>query len=106
MISKSPMNTYIRLESNFTNVSLTCKSDGASSYYWQRQNVSIPSSAIGVNSSVLILIDLKLNDAGNYRCIAINDSGSTVSKYAALTLKGTHTCMIICGINGIKSHCV
>ena len=95
------MNTYIRLESNFTNVSLTCEADGGLSYYWQRQNVNIPSDAIGVNSSVLTLIDLKLNDAGNYRCIAINDSGSTESKYATLTLKGTHTYMliIICGIN-------
>ena len=69
---------------------MTCKADGASSYRWEKQNDFIPSSAIGVNTNTLTLINLRLRDAGRYRCIATNDSGSTGSDYATLTVKGMH----------------
>ena len=82
------MSRFIGLESNFTNASLICKADGASSYTWERENDFIPSSAIGVNTDTLTLINLRLRDAGRYRCIATNDSGSTESEYATLTIKG------------------
>ena len=82
------MSRFVGLESNFTNTSLTCKADGASSYTWERQDGSIPSSAIGVNTNTLTLINLQLRDAGRYRCIATNDSGSTESDYAIVTVKG------------------
>ena len=77
----------VGLDSNFTNVSLTCKADGAS-YSWEKQDDFIPSSAIGVNTDTLTLINLRLRDAGRYRCIATNDSGSTESEYATLIVKG------------------
>ena len=80
------------MHSNFTNVSLTCKADGASSYSWERQRNDIPSNAIGVNTNTLTLINLQLKDAGEYRCIATNNSGSTQSDYATLTIKGTYVC--------------
>ena len=76
------------MKNNFTNVSLTCEADGASSYKWERQHGSIPSSAIGVNTSNLTIVNLQLKDAGYYRCVAINGSGSTESEYAKLTLTG------------------
>ena len=92
VISENPMSKFVGLESNFTNTSLTCKADGASSYSWEKQNDFIPSSAIGVNTNTLTLINLQLRDAGRYRCIATNDSGSTESEYATLTVKGTYVC--------------
>ena len=80
----------VGLESNFTNTSLTCKVDGASSYSWEKQNDFIPSNAIGVNTNTLTLINLRLRDAGRYRCIATNDSGSAGSDFATLTVKGMY----------------
>ena len=75
-------------------MSFICEADGASSYYWERQGGSIPASAIGVNTSSLTIISLQLNDAGYYRCVVNNGSGSTESKYAKLTLRGMYVCMI------------
>ena len=82
------MSKFVGLESNFTKVSLSCMADGALSYSWERQNENIPSSAIGDNTSTLTLVNLQLKDAGKYRCLATNDSGTTMSDYATITIKG------------------
>ena len=87
---KHPMSRVVDLKSNFINITLTCKADGASSYYWERQYDDIPSSAIGVNTSSLTLINLQLRDAGQYRCVATNNSGNTKSDYAVLIVRGTY----------------
>ena len=86
-----PMDTVIQLYSNFTNHTLTCEADRASSYNWERQNDSIPSDSTGVNTNTLTLINLQPQDAGNYRCVATNASGSSQSNYANLTINGTVT---------------
>ena len=86
--TKHPMSQVVGLKSNFTNISLTCEAEGASTYRWERQYDSIPSSAIGVNTNTLMLINLQLKDAGQYRCVATNSSGSTESDYAVLFLRG------------------
>ena len=86
--TKHPMSQVVGLKSNFTNISLTCEADGASSYRWERQYDSIPSNAIGVNTNTLTLVNLRLEDAGQYRCVATNNSGTTESDYAVLILRG------------------
>jgi len=93
VIIKNPINTLVSLQNDNSNISLTCEADGASSYYWQRQHGSIPSSATGINTNNLTIVNLQLKDAGYYRCVAINDIGSTESEYATLTLTGK--CMIV-----------
>ena len=85
------MNPPIELFTNFTNETLTCEADGASSYNWERQNGDIPSDSTGINTTTLILINLQPEDAGNYRCVATNASGSTPSEYADVTINGTVT---------------
>ena len=82
------MDMTINLVNDTTSVSLTCEADGASSYNWERHNDVIPSDSTGVNTNTLTLINLEPEDAGNYRCVATNASGSEKSKYASLTING------------------
>ena len=80
------MDKTVTLLSNYTNVSLTCEEDGASSYNLERHNDVIPSDSTGVNTNTLTLINLQPEDASNYRCVATIASGSSQSNYSTVTV--------------------
>ena len=88
------MGAIIRLMNNYTNMSLTCKADGALSYNWERQNGVIPFDSTGVNTSTLTLINLQPEDADNYQCVAANASGSSESNYADIIISSKHVCIL------------
>ena len=88
MITIHPVSNTTSLLTNNFNYSLTCEADGATSYRWERQSGNIPSGATGVNTNTLTIITLIPEVAGNYRCVATNDSGSSESNYARLTVNG------------------
>ena len=88
VITTQPLDTIVGLTDDTTAVSLTCEADGATSYHWERQNSSITSGAIGINTNTITITNLRLEDTGNYRCIATNASGSTPSNYAMISVNG------------------
>ena len=84
----SPSNQTRNLSSDSYNVTLRCEANGTLSYIWDRQNGGIPSGSIGKNTNTLTLIDAQPEDSGNYRCVATNRYGSSMSDYATITING------------------
>ena len=86
-ITTPPFSQAVTLVNNHQQHSLTCGAIGASSYSWQRQDGDISSSVTGVNTDTLKFNDLRLEDTGNYRCVAIcKYTGYSFSNYSTLTI--------------------
>ena len=46
--------------------------EGATSYYWERKDGSIPTNSMGMDTNTFTFINLIPPDAGQYRCTAVN----------------------------------
>ena len=57
-------------------------------YTWEKRYSSLPSRAQGVNTSNMIIVNLKPEDSGEYRCIISNSTGKIFSKYESLSVEG------------------
>ena len=97
------MDKAISINNDSTSIAFSCMADGSTSYFWQRDTGSIPSSATGINSNRLILNNILPPDSGRYQCLAMNEGGTTNSNYALLTVTGT-SYQPICNI--IISSCI
>ena len=84
------MDITVNLVNDTTSVSLTCEADGASFYRWERESGNLPAGSTGVNTNTLTLINLRPEDAGNYRCVAINSSGNSLSDYVSVSINGKY----------------
>ena len=76
-------------------VSLTCEAVEALSYIWERKNGRIPHNTTGINTSTLTFTNIQFDDAGYYRCKAINDAGESYSTYAHMNITGTVLFLIV-----------
>jgi len=88
-----PMNITIHL-SDAMSVKLFCEAKEALSYQRERHSGDI-TNAKGVNSDILIIENLQPIHGGQYRCIASNNSGITLSNYATLTILGKYDSITI-----------
>jgi len=85
----------VAISSDTDHLSLTCEAIGATSYYWERQDGSIPSGATGVNTDTLTIANVTPEDASNYRCIVSNDSEVDYSGWAEVTIIGWLLCYVV-----------
>ena len=66
-----------------TDVALICDASGADNlnYQWMRMGEkTIPSRAIGVHSSTLIIPNITVNDSGLYKCVVSSGDVTVTSK--------------------------
>ena len=87
-ITTHPSSQVVTVSSDTDHLSLTCEAIGATSYYWERQDGSIPSGATGVGTDTLTIVNLTPEVAGNYRCVVSHGSDETSSNYAEITMIG------------------
>ena len=85
-ITTNPKNTTVAVG---TNVTLTCNASGADDlkYQWMRMGKkTIPSRAIGVNSSTLIISNIMVEDNGEYKCVVSSGGISVTSKFGTMSV--------------------
>jgi len=89
VITTQPKGMEVSIDSETDNLSLTCKAEGATSYYWEKQNGSIQLDATGENSDTLTLVNLTPSHGGLYRCVACNSCNiKAYSDYAHVSVTG------------------
>ena len=71
---------------------------GKFNYTWEKKSGSFPLRAQGVHSSHLTIINVRPQDAGEYRCTVSNSTGRITSHFSKLIVTGSkvnvHTCII------------
>ena len=78
---------------NVTNFTLSMKcipEQHTFNYEWEKRNSTLSSQTKGVNSSYLIIYNLKPEDAGEYQCIMHNSTGKIASNYTELIVNGMY----------------
>ena len=57
-------------------------------YHWEKKDEQIHLRAQGVSSHQLEIINLTLDDSGEYRCAMSNSTGKIFSDYSLIIVKG------------------
>ena len=79
----------VNLTINNLNLTMKClPNEKGLHYIWKKKNDQLPSSALGVSSSQLTIVNLKPEDSGYYQCVASNNTGTISSNYFMLHIKG------------------
>jgi len=88
VIITHPSSVIITVSNENESLSLTCEAKGATTYYWERQDGSIPAGSTGQDNKTLTLVNVKPMDTGSYRCIVGNKCDNNFSDYATITVNG------------------
>ena len=80
--------SHIHLTVNDYRLSMKCMPQKSYlNYKWERSG-GLPSSAQGIYTSHLVIINLRPEDAGDYRCIVSNSTGTISSNFSPLLISG------------------
>ena len=83
-------NNVVQLQTNNQELCMKCVPDTKGvNYTWEKRYSTLPSRAQGVNTSNMIIVNITLEDSGEYRCVISNSTGRLLSKYASVVVKGT-----------------
>ena len=69
---------------------MKCKPDKDNlNYTWERRGGRLPSMAQGAHTSHLVIVNLRPEDVGDYRCVVSNSTGTISSRFTSLVIDGT-----------------
>jgi len=57
-------------------------------YKWERRSGNLPSRAQRTQTSNLVIVNLRPEDAGDYRCVVSNSTGTIISRFTSLVING------------------
>ena len=79
----------VNLIVNNYNLTMKCLSNMNNfTYKWIKKNDVLPSRARGVNSSQLIIVNLKPEDSGDYQCVMSNNTDTISSNFYTVNIRG------------------
>ena len=74
----------------------TCNATGYNvSYQWIIGSGSFPSKVTGINSSTLVIPDVRSSDDNTYTCVASNEGGNASTNATKLTVTGMTIIIIV-----------
>jgi len=83
-------NPLVHLQAINQQITMKCVPDTEGvNYTWEKRYSALPSRAQGVNTSNMIIVNLKPEDSGEYRCVISNSTGKIFSDYVSLSVKGS-----------------
>ena len=84
-----PMDVDIHIVYGNETAILRCNALGASTYTWQWRDGDIPDKAIRQEGGAILEIpNIRRDEAGNYRCVARNNAGTSINRAAIITVTG------------------
>ena len=86
----------INLQASNQQLSMKCVPDTKGvNYTWEKRFSVLPSRAQGVNTSNMIIVNLRPEDSGGYRCVISNSTGKIFSNFTLVSVQGMvlHWCM-------------
>ena len=76
----------------------TCFATGYNvQYQWTIGSGSFPSKVTGINTTTLVIPDVRSSDDNTYNCVASNEGGSATSNSTTLTVTGMTMMMLLGG---------
>ena len=83
--------TVLQLITMYSNFSIKClPEENNFKYFWERKDAELPLNSQGMYSSQLTIFNVKPKDSGEYRCRLSNSTGTIMSNFTTITVKGKY----------------